>query len=138
MQQPDEATAAELAKDWSELEADGRSNAELAYRQEGPDVVTHDTVNSLKRKGTSGDDIVQSIVQSSATFESKTAFSQAKYLKKKAKKHNPRVVLRRATACAVAEANHAAAVASNANGAIVPCAACHVRARVGRGGRTQA
>lgn len=120
--EPEKAREAELARDWAVLFADARSNANIDY-QPKPDVVTHDTVNDLKRKGVSGDEIVASIIESSTTFQEKTAFSQAKYIKKKMKKHNPRVVLRRATALAVAEAQHLNANSSASNGSFVPPAA---------------
>lgn len=44
-------------------------------------------IELLKQSGASGDKIVQMIVENSLSFNSKTKFSQNKYLKKKQKKH---------------------------------------------------
>ncbi|KAJ1622682.1 Gcd10p family-domain-containing protein [Pavlovales sp. CCMP2436] len=50
-------------------------------------------IAKLRAQGLQGEEIVREIAQNSATFESKTAFSQHKYLKKKAKKYTPVVQL---------------------------------------------
>ncbi|KAG6557346.1 hypothetical protein Mapa_001274 [Marchantia paleacea] len=50
------------------------------------------------RDGASGKEIIEALVANSASFETKTAFSQEKYMKKKQKKYAPRVLLRRPSA----------------------------------------
>jgi tRNA (adenine-N(1)-)-methyltransferase non-catalytic subunit len=47
----------------------------------------HDAILRLKSEGTSGEALVLAIAAGSKTFAGKTAFSQEKYLRKKARKH---------------------------------------------------
>ncbi|XP_071962025.1 tRNA (adenine(58)-N(1))-methyltransferase non-catalytic subunit TRM6-like [Antedon mediterranea] len=49
--------------------------------------LTRDDIAAMKSQGVQGQDLVEQIVENSATFKSKTVFSQEKYLKKKKKKH---------------------------------------------------
>lgn len=49
--------------------------------------MSRDDIMDLKEAGKDGDEIVGRIIDNSATFKEKTAYSQAKYLKKKKKKH---------------------------------------------------
>ncbi|KAG5182453.1 Gcd10p family-domain-containing protein [Tribonema minus] len=60
--------------------------------------LTHQDIERMKAAGTSGREIIQSLVNNSETFESKTEFSQAKWLARKARKYRPRVRLERVTA----------------------------------------
>ena len=48
--------------------------------------MSRDDIMDLKEAGKDGDEIVGRIIDNSATFKEKTAYSQAKYLKKKKKK----------------------------------------------------
>lgn len=43
-------------------------------------------IMSLKKEGKTGEEIVQELVDNSATFKGRTEYSKAKYLKKKKKK----------------------------------------------------
>ncbi|KAH7849916.1 hypothetical protein Vadar_024872 [Vaccinium darrowii] len=52
-------------------------------------------IDSMRRQGATGDEIVQALIANSATFEKKTSFSQEKYRLKKQKKYAPKVLLRR-------------------------------------------
>lgn len=65
------------------------NNAEL--RDEGAastaQGLDHDAILRLKSEGTSGEALVLAIAAGSKTFAGKTAFSQEKYLRKKARKH---------------------------------------------------
>lgn len=45
-----------------------------------------DEIAALKGSGASGQDIIRELVKNSTTFAAKTAFSKAKYIKKKVKK----------------------------------------------------
>lgn len=45
-------------------------------------------IKELKAKGLEGDELIQAIAQSSTTFETKTEYSQKKYLRKKAQKYD--------------------------------------------------
>jgi len=49
--------------------------------------MSRDEIMKLKSEGVGGDEIVERIADSSATFKEKTVYSKAKYLKKKKKKH---------------------------------------------------
>ena len=46
-----------------------------------------------------GDEIVEALCKSSATFEGKTEFAQDKYKKRKARKYLVQVTVRKPTAC---------------------------------------
>lgn len=48
--------------------------------------LTHEEIQSMKKSGCSGQDILESVVQNSATYSERTKFSQEKYRKKKEKK----------------------------------------------------
>ncbi|KAG0630178.1 hypothetical protein M758_1G159900 [Ceratodon purpureus] len=61
-------------------------------------------INKMRTDGVSGKEIMEALVANSATFHTKTAFSQEKYLRKKQKKYAPRVVVRRPSARSVCEA----------------------------------
>lgn len=52
----------------------------------GAQKLSRDEIMKLKSEGIDGQDIIEKIVDSSATFKEKTVYSQAKYLKKKKKK----------------------------------------------------
>nr|XP_056712017.1 tRNA (adenine(58)-N(1))-methyltransferase non-catalytic subunit TRM6 [Euleptes europaea] len=49
--------------------------------------LTHDDIKALKDKGIKGQEIVQQLIENSATFRDKTEFAQDKYIKKKKKKY---------------------------------------------------
>ncbi|KAI3464850.1 hypothetical protein Pfo_021513 [Paulownia fortunei] len=66
--------------------------------------LTGEDIDDLRRKGATGDEIVEALIANSATFEKKTAFSQEKYRIKKQKKYAPRVLLRRPFARSICEA----------------------------------
>lgn len=46
-------------------------------------------ISELRKKGAGGEEIIKALASNSATFASKTAFAQDKYLRKKAKKYMP-------------------------------------------------
>ncbi|KAL3840228.1 hypothetical protein ACJIZ3_024819 [Penstemon smallii] len=66
--------------------------------------LTGEDIDDMRRKGVSGDEIVEALIANSATFEKKTAFSQEKYRIKKQKKYAPRVLLRRPFTRSICEA----------------------------------
>eukprot|EP00397_Hematodinium_sp_SG-2012_P020099 GEMP01020690.1.p1 GENE.GEMP01020690.1~~GEMP01020690.1.p1 ORF type:complete len:558 (+),score=152.81 GEMP01020690.1:22-1674(+) len=67
------------------------NNAELAQNNTAQ-ALTHEEITDLKDAVT-GEELVQKIVANSATFGSKTTFSQQKYIAKKQKKHIQQVTL---------------------------------------------
>ncbi|KAK0050136.1 tRNA (adenine(58)-N(1))-methyltransferase non-catalytic subunit TRM6 [Biomphalaria pfeifferi] len=60
-------------------------------------------IQKMKSDGLSGEKIIEELVENSETFDSKTNFSQAKYLKKKKKKHLQMFTALRPTARLVIE-----------------------------------
>jgi len=66
----------------------------------------HDELKKLRADGTHGSKIVQSLIKNSATFDSKTEFSKAKYIARKQMKYQPRGRLVRCTARTVCAAMH--------------------------------
>lgn len=66
----------------------GASNAELVDDSTAQRLGEAD-IRRMKEAGTHGADLIKAIASNSSTFAGKTAFSQDKYLRKKAKKHMP-------------------------------------------------
>lgn len=86
-------------------EDDHRSNANIVDNKDhSAQSLTHDDIAKLKRQGVTGESLVAKLCENSATFDSKTAFAQEKYVKKKMLKHLTRVRARQPTARAVCEA----------------------------------
>ncbi|KAL9181810.1 hypothetical protein ACHAXT_012153 [Thalassiosira profunda] len=65
-----------------------------------------DTVQKLIDASTSGADVVAALISNSSTFEGKTVFSQAKYVKKKQLKYQPRCRIVRITPATLCAAMH--------------------------------
>lgn len=61
-------------------------------------------VQKLMEDGTEGAEIIKTLVENSTTFEKKTEFSKAKYIKRKQKKYQQRCRIVRCTALSVCEA----------------------------------
>ncbi|XP_069464373.1 tRNA (adenine(58)-N(1))-methyltransferase non-catalytic subunit TRM6 [Ambystoma mexicanum] len=74
----EEATAEKL-----EAGADNRNIVDDGKSQK----LTRDDIEALKEKGIKGEEIVQQLIENSATFRDKTGFAQEKYIKKKKKKY---------------------------------------------------
>eukprot|EP00584_Thalassiosira_punctigera_P019410 CAMPEP_0172553612 /NCGR_PEP_ID=MMETSP1067-20121228/51302_1 /TAXON_ID=265564 ORGANISM="Thalassiosira punctigera, Strain Tpunct2005C2" /NCGR_SAMPLE_ID=MMETSP1067 /ASSEMBLY_ACC=CAM_ASM_000444 /LENGTH=631 /DNA_ID=CAMNT_0013341827 /DNA_START=19 /DNA_END=1914 /DNA_ORIENTATION=+ len=69
--------------------------------------LTHEAVHGLMAdESTPGSHIVAALISNSATFESKTAFSQAKYVKRKQLKYQPRCRIVRVTPATLCSAMH--------------------------------
>ncbi|CAI7890677.1 unnamed protein product, partial [Closterium sp. NIES-54] len=68
-------------------------------------------IEALKRQAASGHEVVRALAANSVSFHTKTDFAQEKYLRKKQKKHAPRLVARFPTADSVCEAYFAKAPA---------------------------
>ncbi len=79
---------------------EGVSNAKLVDDSTAQELSQGD-VKRLKTGGASGADVVRALASSSKTFAEKTAFSQEKYLRKKAKKHMVYLTAARPTALAL-------------------------------------
>jgi tRNA (adenine-N(1)-)-methyltransferase non-catalytic subunit len=63
-----------------------------------------DQIRLMKEGGVRGADLIAGLVQNSSTFAQKTEFSQEKYLRKKQKKHNPIMTVRRPSARTLCQA----------------------------------
>ncbi|CAO4361784.1 unnamed protein product [Caenorhabditis nigoni] len=63
-----------------------------------------DAVLEMKKQGVSGQEVVAKLVEGSASFQTRTVFSQSKYIKRKAKKHSDRVLILRPTIRLLAKA----------------------------------
>jgi tRNA (adenine-N(1)-)-methyltransferase non-catalytic subunit len=63
-------------------------------------------LKKLREEGVHGSQIIQSLIQNSSTFESKTEFSKAKWLIRKHKKYLPRCRIVRCTGRAICEAQY--------------------------------
>ena len=84
---------------------DHRSNKSIVdHKDQRAQALSHDDIARMKAQGAHAEDIVAKLCENSATFESKTAFAQEKYRKKKLMKHLVRVRARAPTARAVCEA----------------------------------
>ncbi|XP_041353698.1 tRNA (adenine(58)-N(1))-methyltransferase non-catalytic subunit TRM6-like isoform X2 [Gigantopelta aegis] len=81
----DPPVTAETGKEVEES-CSGKDNRELKA-DDSNQKLTQQDIESMKQKGVTGQEIIQQLVEHSDTFKAKTEFSQAKYLKKKRKKH---------------------------------------------------
>ncbi|XP_077537820.1 tRNA (adenine(58)-N(1))-methyltransferase non-catalytic subunit TRM6-like [Haemaphysalis longicornis] len=102
-------TAAEYKKRCSECEVPGgdaqttgQDNRNLVDNNNSQRL-TREDIETFKADGTSGETIVRTLVENSATFRDKTEYSQRKYLHKKQKKYQPHLTLERPTARLLAE-----------------------------------
>ncbi|KAK8790904.1 hypothetical protein WA158_005535 [Blastocystis sp. Blastoise] len=73
-------------------EEDTHDNRDLVDTNDAQ-ALRQEQIKQLKSSGLTGDDLVKAIAESSKTFETKTEFSQKKYLRKKAQKHVVRCLL---------------------------------------------
>jgi hypothetical protein len=71
-----------LCADDAEITADNRDLVDNNKSQK----LTQQEIVAMQDTGASGEDIIKALVQNSASYQGKTEFSKAKYLKKKAKK----------------------------------------------------
>ena len=90
---PGAKTAEDNGKDNSALRDDNKAQTLSAAE-----------IESMKKAGADGTAIIAAVVQNSATFKSKTEFSQEKYLRKKQKKHLFVARLLRATVASICDA----------------------------------
>jgi len=72
----------------------GTDNRNLSDDGSSQSMTTED-IKELRRKGASGEEVVQTILSNSSTFASKTAFSQEKYIKRKGKKYTQPITVHR-------------------------------------------
>jgi tRNA (adenine-N(1)-)-methyltransferase non-catalytic subunit len=81
-------------------------NRDLLDTSESQNLTEEEIVQMRADPSVSGSSIVKAIIQNSSTFESKTSFSKAKYIKKKQIKYQPRCRLTKCTASTVCRALH--------------------------------
>jgi hypothetical protein len=68
--------------------------------------VTAEEIAKMKEGGTSGTDIIKTLISNSDTFSAKTSFAQEKWLKKKEKKYNRQIRVLKATPASVCDVYH--------------------------------
>jgi len=66
--------------------------------------ISYDRVEEMREQGMHGSEIVAALIENSATFDGKTEFSKAKYIKRKQMKYQPRCRMVRCTGSTVCEA----------------------------------
>jgi len=72
----------------------GQDNRDL-NQAENSQKLSRDDIEELRDEGVSGEQILGKIIENSETFQAKTKFSQAKFLKKKAKKYHHYILIRK-------------------------------------------
>ena len=80
-----EADPLELENENEDIRKEERDNREIVDDNESQKM-SRDDIMKLKEEGVTGQQIIDKIVDSSATFQEKSNYSRAKYLKKKKKK----------------------------------------------------
>jgi len=73
----------ELTETTSHEKADNRDLVDNSTAQK----LSQEDIEKMKREGASGEEVVKALVENSATFATKTAYSKEKYINKKKKKH---------------------------------------------------
>ena len=58
-------------------------------------ILSQNDIEEMKSKGITGDEIVKNLVENSTSFNVKTEFSKAKWLKKKINKHQPNIIVKK-------------------------------------------
>jgi len=64
---------------------------EKLYENANNQTLSHADITKLKKEGKTSEELVDILAKSSKTFESKTQYSQEKFLKKKKKKYSNEV-----------------------------------------------
>jgi len=72
----------------------GEDNRDLRD-DEGSQKLSKQEIVNMREEGVSGHEIVEKLIENSDTFQQKTKFSQAKFLKKKAKKYHHYILVRK-------------------------------------------
>ncbi|CAI5530832.1 unnamed protein product, partial [Closterium sp. Naga37s-1] len=107
-----DSAAAEAAKGGAaEKSAEGVKDNRNLMDDNTAQKLSANEIEALKRQAASGHEVVRALAANSVSFHTKTDFAQEKYLRKKQKKHAPRLVARFPTADSVCEAYFAKAPA---------------------------
>ncbi|PNH11755.1 tRNA (adenine(58)-N(1))-methyltransferase non-catalytic subunit trm6 [Tetrabaena socialis] len=81
-----------------------KDNSKLNDRNTENQKLTQDHIEELKKSGKAGAEIVEALCSNSATFQNKTEFSQDKYKRRKAKKYNTYLTVRKPIARIICDA----------------------------------
>jgi len=73
----------------------GVDNRNLVDSNSKAQGITREQIEEMKKDRMGGTEIVEQLIENSASFHSKTKYSQAKFLKKKSKKYFPYVVIKK-------------------------------------------
>merc|ERR1719188_1776656 len=85
----------------------GEDNRDLSGT-ENSQKLTREEIDNMREDGVEGTEIVEKLIENSDTFQSKTKFSQAKFLKKKAKKYHQYILVRKPSIRLLMEINYKA------------------------------
>ncbi|KAK9803881.1 hypothetical protein WJX72_001587 [[Myrmecia] bisecta] len=97
-----EETQRDLLEDWDEVGEVEKDNRNLVD-QNANQKLTAEDIAEMRQAGMGGDEIIAALQANSATFSSKTQFSQDKYRKRKMKKYCMQATVHRPTARSIAE-----------------------------------
>ena len=89
--------------EWSSVEEVDKDNSELLDAGAATQQLSTDDIAAMRAAGKTGEEIAAALAEGSATFLSKTQFSQAKYKKKKQKKYSIFATLQRPSARSICE-----------------------------------
>ena len=96
--------AAAAAADGAEgVEGEDKRNNATLFDDGSAQALDEQAIKRMKQQGAQGEAIVKALAQNSATFAAKTAFSQEKWMKKKAKRHLLYLTAARPTALSVCD-----------------------------------
>ncbi|KAJ3048769.1 tRNA (adenine(58)-N(1))-methyltransferase non-catalytic subunit TRM6, partial [Rhizophlyctis rosea] len=88
-----------------DIEADDSANNKDLVEDQNSQQLSYTDIEEMKKQGLKGDvdsqEMIKKIIENSKTFESKTEFSKAKYIKKKEKKFSKVFTLKKPTARAL-------------------------------------
>lgn len=87
--QPQKPKNTESPSDSKEAGTDNRNIVDDGKSQK----LTRDDIETLKEQGLKGQEIIQQLIENSATFRDKTGYAQDKYIKKKKKKYENTVTV---------------------------------------------
>ncbi|KAI3844851.1 hypothetical protein MKW92_048531 [Papaver armeniacum] len=98
----DDQTA--VLQEKEEIQQNERKDNRALVDDNTAQTLSFEDINTMKREGAAGRQIVDALIANSSTYMTKTAFSQEKYKLKKQKKYAPKVLLRRPFTRSISEA----------------------------------
>ena len=90
----------------SENEPSGEDNRNLRDMNTETQSLKKEQIDAMREECVDGKDIVEQLIENSASFHQKTKFSQAKFLKKKAKKYHQFIVIKKPSVRLIMQINY--------------------------------